>query len=168
MLEASDVFDEDLVRGIDSEFFVRVCQGGDRLVLAPRTWTFHPAPATLGRLVHKHFFYGIGYAQEVQRHPERAAGRSLTTPAHAAVYVAVRTAMLPVHAMSPTPTPRARCVPASSPSGPWPATRRRWATSTAGTPMVGARGDEQALPFGARRSYGGVGPRDMSDRRAGA
>jgi GT2 family glycosyltransferase len=101
VLEACGGFDEELVRGVDSEFFVRVRKGGYRLVLAPRTWAFHPAPATMRRLVEKHFFYGIGYAQEVQRHPERAAGRSLTTPAHAAAYVVGRTVLLPLHAIVP-------------------------------------------------------------------
>jgi cellulose synthase/poly-beta-1,6-N-acetylglucosamine synthase-like glycosyltransferase len=101
VLDACGGFDEDLVRGVDSEFFVRVRQAGHRLVLAPRTWAFHPAPATLRRLVEKHFFYGMGYAQEVQRHPERAAGRALKTPAHAAAYLVVRTGLLPAHALLP-------------------------------------------------------------------
>jgi GT2 family glycosyltransferase len=101
VLEACAGFDEELVRGVDSEFFVRVRQGGHRIVLAPRTWALHPAPASLGHLVAKHFYYGIGYAQEVQRHPERAAGRYLRTPVHAVSYVAVRTALVAPHALVP-------------------------------------------------------------------
>lgn len=99
--EACGRFDEALVRGVDTEFFYRMCRGGYRLVLAPRTWTYHPAPATLGRLLAKHFHYGTGYAQDVRRHPERAGGRPLTTPAHAAAYLLARTALLPAHAVAP-------------------------------------------------------------------
>ena len=101
VLDACGGFDEDLVRGVDSEFFVRVALAGHRIVLAPGTWAFHPAPATLSRLVSKHFMYGVGYAQEVQRHPERAAGRYLATPAHAAAYLVVRTAFVVPHALVP-------------------------------------------------------------------
>jgi GT2 family glycosyltransferase len=96
VLEACGGFDEDLVRGVDSELFVRVRQAGHRIVLAPHTWAYHPAPATLGRLLAKHFWYGVGYAQEVQRHPQRAAGR-----AHPARHLAVRTAFLPLHVFLP-------------------------------------------------------------------
>jgi cellulose synthase/poly-beta-1,6-N-acetylglucosamine synthase-like glycosyltransferase len=101
VLEACGGFDEDLVRGVDSEFFVRVAEAGHRIVLAAETWAFHPAPASVGRLVSKHFLYGVGYAQEVQRHPERAAGRYLSTPAHAAAYLVVRTALVAPHAVLP-------------------------------------------------------------------
>jgi GT2 family glycosyltransferase len=101
VLEAVGGFDEDLVRGVDTDFLYRLRTAGYRLVLAPRTWVYHPAPATLGRLLAKHFRYGTGYAQEVQRHPERAAGRYLSTPAHAAAYVVVRTALLVPHAVVP-------------------------------------------------------------------
>ena len=100
-LEGCGGFDEELVCGVDSEFFVRVRRGGHGIVLAPQTWAFHPAPASLGRLMTKHFFYGIGYAQEVQRHPERAAGRYLTTPVHAAAYLVLRTALVAPHALLP-------------------------------------------------------------------
>src|SRR5438067_2167490 len=84
----------DLVRGVDSELFYRVRRAGYRLVIAPDTWVEHPASPTLGRLVAKHFRYGTGYAQEVRRHPELAGGRYLATPAHAAAYVLLRTALV--------------------------------------------------------------------------
>jgi GT2 family glycosyltransferase len=99
--EACDGFDEGLVRGVDTEFFYRMCRAGYRLVVAPDTWVLHPAPATPARLLAKHYRYGIGYAQDVRRHPERAAGRRLTTPAHAAAYVALRSALLLPHAVVP-------------------------------------------------------------------
>lgn len=94
-------FDDDLFRGVDTELFYRVRTAGYRLCLAAGAAVHHPAPPTLRALVVKHFHYGIGYAQEVQLHPERAAGRYLHTPAHAAGYVALRTAALVPHAFVP-------------------------------------------------------------------
>jgi cellulose synthase/poly-beta-1,6-N-acetylglucosamine synthase-like glycosyltransferase len=87
-------FDEQLVRGVDTEFFVRVRRRGYCLAMAPRTWTYHPAPATLGALLRKHFMYGAGHAQEVRRDPARARGRTLHTPLHALAFFAFRTAIL--------------------------------------------------------------------------
>lgn len=87
-------FDETLVRGVDTEFFVRVRRCGYRFVLAPHTWTYHPAPATLRALLRKQFLYGVGHAQEVRRDPQRARGRALSTPWRAAAFVAFRTAIL--------------------------------------------------------------------------
>lgn len=101
VFEACGRFDETLVRGVDTEFLFRVCRAGYRLVIAPMTWVHHPAPATLARLVVKHFLYGTGYAQDVRRHPARAAGRYLATPAHAAGYLLLRTALLVPHAIVP-------------------------------------------------------------------
>ena len=101
VLEACGGFDEDLVRGVDTELFYRVRRAGYRLVVAPGAWVHHPAPASVGRLLAKHFLYGAGYSQEVRRHPERAAGRYLRTPAHAAAYVGLRTALLVPHAVLP-------------------------------------------------------------------
>ena len=101
VFEACGRFDEGLVRGVDSEFLFRVCRAGYRLVIAPGTWVHHPAPATLRHLLVKHFHYGTGYAQDVRRHPSRAAGRYLATPVHAAGYLLVRTALLAPHALVP-------------------------------------------------------------------
>jgi GT2 family glycosyltransferase len=101
VLERCGGFDPHLDRGVDSELFARVRASGFRLVLAPRTWAEHPAPATLPALLAKHFWYGIGYAQTVQRHPHLAAGRYLRTPLHAVGYLAARTALLPAHAVLP-------------------------------------------------------------------
>ena len=94
VFEEAGGFDETLVRGVDTEFFVRVRRHGYRLLLAPRTWVYHPAPATLGALLRKQFFYGVGHAQEVRRDPARARGRTLHTPLHAAAFLAFRTAIL--------------------------------------------------------------------------
>jgi GT2 family glycosyltransferase len=94
VFEEADGFDEALVRGVDTEFFYRVRRLGYRLVLVPHTWVYHQAPASLRALLHKHFMYGVGYAQEVQRAPSRAAGRYLRTPAHALAYLLFRTIIL--------------------------------------------------------------------------
>lgn len=101
VFEACGGFDDQLVRGVDSEFFHRVRAGGHRLFLAPGTWVEHPAPATLAGLVGKHFWYGVGYAQEVQREPGRGAGRRLRTPVHGAGYLLLRTLALVPHAFVP-------------------------------------------------------------------
>lgn len=75
-----DVFDEvggfssTLLRGVDTEFFVRVRRRGYRLMLAGGIWTWHPAPRTLRALLRKQFLYGIGHAQEVAHDPQRAVG----------------------------------------------------------------------------------------------
>src|SRR5262249_22870422 len=92
-------FDETLVRGVDTEFFVRlrrlnVQTDRYRFILVPHTWTYHPAPANLRALLRKHFLYGVGHAQEVRRDPSRARGRTLRTPLHAAAFVLFRTAIL--------------------------------------------------------------------------
>jgi GT2 family glycosyltransferase len=67
-------FSEELVRGVDTEFFVRIRRSGYRLALVPRTWVWHPAPATPAALLRKHFLYGVGHAQEVALDPSRARG----------------------------------------------------------------------------------------------
>lgn len=111
-------FDETLVRGVDTEFFVRVrrmrrelkelvgtegtkgqpgsqsSSSSYRFILVPNTWTYHPAPATLRALLRKQFLYGYGHAQEVQRDPSRARGRMLNSPLRMAVFLLFRTAIL--------------------------------------------------------------------------
>ena len=88
-------FSNELIRGVDTEFFYRVRRLGYRFILVPRTWVYHPAPRTLGALLRKHFLYGVGHAQEVQRDPSRAvAGRNLRTPLHAVAYLLARTLFL--------------------------------------------------------------------------
>jgi GT2 family glycosyltransferase len=94
VFEQAGHFSETLIRGVDTEFFTRVRRLGYRFVLVPHTWVYHPAPATLRALLHKHFLYGIGYAQEVRRDPRRARGRFLHTPLHAAAYIVARTLLL--------------------------------------------------------------------------
>jgi GT2 family glycosyltransferase len=88
--EAVGRFDETLVQGVDTEFFVRVARAGYRLVQVPDTWVYHPAPATLRALLRKHFRYGFGHAQEVARDPRRARGLER----HAWAYLLFRTLIL--------------------------------------------------------------------------
>jgi GT2 family glycosyltransferase len=100
-------FSDTLVRGVDTEFFVRVrrARGANgqpyRIVLVPFTWTYHPAPATLRALLRKHFFYGVGFSQEVRADRARGRGRYLHTPLHAAAYLLARSALLLPHALLP-------------------------------------------------------------------
>lgn len=101
VFEQAGGFDQSLVRGVDTEFFVRVrripvSKVGTpyRFVLVPHTWTYHPAPATLWALVRKQFLYGLGHAQEVRHDPTRARGRTLKTPLHTAGFLLFRTAIV--------------------------------------------------------------------------
>jgi cellulose synthase/poly-beta-1,6-N-acetylglucosamine synthase-like glycosyltransferase len=94
VFEESGGFSNTLVRGVDTEFFIRVRRLGYRLVLVPNTWAYHPAPATPYALLRKHFLYGLGHSQEVRSDPQRARGRFLHTPLHAVAYLAFRTALL--------------------------------------------------------------------------
>lgn len=67
-------FSETLVRGVDTEFFVRCSRAGYKIVLIPDTWTWHPAPANLMKLCRKHFLYGLGHGQELRLDPSRRRG----------------------------------------------------------------------------------------------
>jgi len=107
VFEQAGGFDESLLRGVDTEFFVRIRRlnvqtfersniqtPNYRFIMVPNTWVYHPAPATLRALLRKHFLYGMGHAQEVRRDPARARGRQLRTPLHAAAFVLFRSAIL--------------------------------------------------------------------------
>jgi hypothetical protein len=117
VFDAAGGFDESLLRGVDTEFFVRVrrlraeepgprteselpnrqssiVSPRYRFILVPHVWAYHPAPANLHALLRKHFLYGFGHAQEVRRDRSRARGRALPTPLHAAMFVLFRTAIL--------------------------------------------------------------------------
>jgi GT2 family glycosyltransferase len=67
-------FDEELIQGVDTEFFVRMSRAGYRLRLVPDTWVYHAAPPNLSALLRKHFRYGFGHAQQVTRDATRARG----------------------------------------------------------------------------------------------
>ena len=65
-------FDEGLLQGVDTEFFVRLSRSGHRMLLVPDLWVYHPAPPDLRALLRKHFRYGIGHAQQVMQDAVRA------------------------------------------------------------------------------------------------
>jgi len=91
-------FDEELIQGVDTEFFVRMSRKGYRLRLVPDLWVYHPAPVNLRALLHKHFRYGFGHAQLVARDLARARGPERWQPL---LYFLVRTLMLLPHAFIP-------------------------------------------------------------------
>ena len=95
--ERAGGFDETLFRGVDTDFFTRVRRLGLRFVLVPDTWVWHPAPATLQALLRKHFFYGVGFSQEVRVARWKAGWRYLGTPLHAALYLLMRTLLIVPH-----------------------------------------------------------------------
>jgi cellulose synthase/poly-beta-1,6-N-acetylglucosamine synthase-like glycosyltransferase len=97
VFEETGGFSETLIRGVDTEFFLRVRKLGYRFILAPQAWTWHPAPATLKKLLRKHFLYGLGHAQTTQLHPEMT--RRLER--YPLPYLFLRTLMLPLHAFLP-------------------------------------------------------------------
>ncbi len=109
LFEQAGGFNDTLLRGVDTEFFVRlrrmaapgVMGNHYRFVLVPQTWTYHPAPATLKALLRKQFLYGAGHAQEVRRDPTRARGRQLHTPLHALAFLLLRTLILPLNVFLP-------------------------------------------------------------------
>jgi len=65
-------FSEELIQGVDTEFFIRLSRAGYRLRLEPDLWVYHPAPANMRALLRKHFRYGFGHAQQVANDPARA------------------------------------------------------------------------------------------------
>jgi len=90
-------FNEQLTRGVDTEFFFRVRKAGYRFVITPYTWNYHPAPSTPVKLVKKYFWYGVGASQESRLNPERRIYIYLKTPLHALIYFCLRTLIIPLH-----------------------------------------------------------------------
>lgn len=107
IFEAVEGFDPTLTRGVDTEFFVRVrrlhrADAPVNFVQAGHAWVTHHAPQTLQALWDKHYAYGIGHAQEVRRDPRRArAGNRFTSRAHAALWILLRTFLVPIHCILP-------------------------------------------------------------------
>jgi cellulose synthase/poly-beta-1,6-N-acetylglucosamine synthase-like glycosyltransferase len=67
-------FNAELIQGVDTEFFYRMSLAGYRLRLVPDLWVYHPAPKNLHALLHKHFRYGFGHAQQVAHNLAQARG----------------------------------------------------------------------------------------------
>lgn len=105
--ELAGGFDESLVRGVDSEFLVRLrrlhtTHRPANILQASNTWVYHPAPPTMGALWQKHFNYGIGHAQEVLRDRSRSRGGNwFATPLHALLWIIWRTFIVPLHMFVP-------------------------------------------------------------------
>jgi GT2 family glycosyltransferase len=64
-------FDEDVLRGEDTDFFYRVRRRSHNLALAANCWAYHPPPADVRELLRKSFSYGVGHAREARKSPER-------------------------------------------------------------------------------------------------
>lgn len=100
-------FDESLIRGVDTEFLVRLRRTATldypaNIIQVGQTWVYHPAPDTLGALWRKHVAYGIGHAQEVRHDPTRARGGNwFATPMHALLWIIWRTVIVPLHCILP-------------------------------------------------------------------
>jgi len=107
VFEAVEGFDPTLTRGVDTEFFVRVrrlhrADAPMHFVQAGNAWVTHHAPQTLRALWDKHYAYGTGHAQEVRRDPRRArAGNRFTSRVHAALWITLRTILVPIHCIVP-------------------------------------------------------------------
>lgn len=94
-------FNEELIRGVDTEFLTRVHWYGYRILLVPDTWVYHPAPPNLRALLRKHFLYGIGHSQEVRLDPTRGRGNFFRTRWQALLFILFRTAILIPNAFIP-------------------------------------------------------------------
>ncbi len=53
-------FNEHIIRGEDSELAVRLISSGQRIVLAPNTWCYHPVPDSMRQLIKINFRNGVG------------------------------------------------------------------------------------------------------------
>jgi ADP-heptose:LPS heptosyltransferase len=63
-------FNERIIRGEDSELSHRLLKAGYRLMLAPKTWCYHPAPDNLAQLVRINLRNGDGVAFVDTFYPE--------------------------------------------------------------------------------------------------
>ena len=87
-------FSEELIRGVDTEFFYRVHKAGLRFLLVANTWVYHPAPGDLRSLLRKYFQMGIGHFQEAHQAPDRGIGIRFRGLGHVIAYLLFRTAYL--------------------------------------------------------------------------
>lgn len=63
-------FNEDIIRGEDSELSLRLNKSGYRIILAANTWCYHPAPGNMRQLVKMNFRNGAGAAFVDTFYPE--------------------------------------------------------------------------------------------------
>jgi GT2 family glycosyltransferase len=67
-------FSEQLISGVDTDFYYRLRRAGYRFIMVSDVYVEHPAPANLKMLWKKFYWYGLGYGQETRRYPERNMG----------------------------------------------------------------------------------------------
>lgn len=63
-------FNEDIIRGEDSELSLRLNKSGYRILTAPNTWCYHPAPCNMRQLAKINFRNGMGVAFVDTFYPE--------------------------------------------------------------------------------------------------
>ena len=85
--ESAGKFSEELSSGEDTDFFFRVRKCGYRFIMVPGVYVVHPAPKDLAALLHKYYWYGVGYAQETQRRPDQRIGPRLPSLAHQIAFI---------------------------------------------------------------------------------
>ena len=66
-------FNEELFRGVDPEYRKRVREKGFRVVIAPNTWTYHPAPKNLQSFLTTSYRNGYSSAYAQKFFPELVA-----------------------------------------------------------------------------------------------
>ena len=87
---------EDIPRGLDPDLRVRLRKAGYRVVLAPRTWAYHPLPASLAKFVKLFYRNGRGsaYLQRVRPDLSYDTDESLASgsfvPKHSLIYRMLR------------------------------------------------------------------------------
>jgi GT2 family glycosyltransferase len=84
-------FSEELVSGVDTEFFYRVRTRGFRFVMPAGIHVEHPAPDNIRSLWRKFTWYGFGYGQETQKDPERELGVRLPSATARALFLLAAT-----------------------------------------------------------------------------
>jgi len=66
-------FNEDLYRGVDPEYRQRVCSAGYRTVIAPQTWTYHPASKNMKEFIRQNYRNGYSSAYAQKNFPDLVA-----------------------------------------------------------------------------------------------
>ncbi len=100
-LEAVSGFDEQLVRGVDTDAFYRLRRAGWDFLLVPGAAARHPVPESLGELFRLWRARGEGHAAEARRWPERRLGPPIEGAAAAWAYLGLRAFALPAHMLMP-------------------------------------------------------------------
>ncbi len=87
---------DDILRGLDPDLRVRIRRAGYRVVLVPKTWVYHPFPATLQKFIRLFYRNGYGSSYIQTFHPEinydtdEATDSSQFVPKHSLAFRVVR------------------------------------------------------------------------------